>query len=61
MKLTQRFTLVVPLGTGNFNPSIARTVVTFCPGQIPSAQGAATVFSADDEWKVRGPRVSKGL
>ena len=52
MKLTQRFTLFVPLGTGNFNLSIAHTVVTFWPGQIPSAQGADTVFSADDEWKV---------
>jgi hypothetical protein len=53
MKLTQRFTLVVPLGTGNFNPSIARTVVTFWPGQVPNVQGVGIVFSADEVCQFR--------
>jgi len=53
MKKSKRFAIVVNLGTGMLNLSIAHAVVTFWPGQNPDANVAATAFSGDDGWKVR--------
>ena len=46
MKKSKRFAIVVNLGTGMLNLSIAHAVVTFWPGQNPDANVAATAFSA---------------
>ena len=53
MQKSKRFAIVVNLGTGMLNLSIAHAVVTFWPEQNPDANVAATAFSADDGWKVR--------
>ena len=53
MKLTQRFALVVPLGTGQFQTEYCPYCVTFWLGQVPNVQGVGIVFSADEVCQFR--------
>ena len=53
MKKSKRFAIVVNLGTGILNLSIAHAVVTFWPGQVPNVQGVGIVFSADEVCQFR--------
>jgi hypothetical protein len=58
MKKSKRFAIVVNLGTGMLNLSIAHVVVTFWPDQIPNAQGVGIVFSADDGRVTKNPKMA---
>ena len=58
MKCTQGFTNVIRLATCKRPPSIAHAVVTFWPGQNPSARGVGIVFSADDGRVTKYPKMA---